>query len=63
MQVELWEALLAGALVLVVLFFFGPRVKRSMAQTPAADAGDWKAAIVPILLVAGFVALMILMIA
>ena len=60
---ELWEAILAGVLVLAVLFFFGPGAKRAVERTRKADAGDWKAAIVPILLVAVFVALMILMLA
>ena len=62
MQIDLWEAVLAGVLVLIVLFFFGPGVKRAMEKAPEASADDWKAAIMPILLVAGFVALMILMI-
>ena len=63
MQIELWEAILAGVLVLVVLFFFGPGAKRAIAKAPEASAGDWKAAVLPIALVAAFVALMILMIA
>ena len=63
MQLELWEAILAGVLVLAVLFFFGPGAKRSAENAPKAGAGDWKAALIPILLVAGFVVLMILMIA
>lgn len=63
MQIELWEAILAGVLVLAVLFFFGPGVKRSIEKAPKAGASDWKAAIVPIALVAAFVALMIMMIA
>ena len=62
MQIELWEAILAGVLVLIVLFFFGPGVKRAVEKAPQAGKDDWKAAIVPILLVAGFVVLMILMI-
>ena len=60
---ELWEAILAGVLVLAVLFFFGPGAKRSAENAPKAKAGDWRAALIPILLVAGFVVLMILMIA
>jgi len=60
---ELWEAILAGVLVLAVLFFFGPGAKRSAENAPKAGAGDWRAALIPILLVAGFVVLMILMIA
>ena len=62
MQIELWEAILAGVLVLAVLFFFGPGAKRAAEKAPKAEASDWKAAIVPIVLVAGFVAVMILMI-
>ena len=62
MQIELWEAILAGVLALAVLFFFGPGAKRAVEKAPKADAGDWKAAIMPILLVVGFVVLMILMI-
>ena len=60
---DLWEAILAGVLVLAVLFFFGPGAKRAAEKAPKASAGDWKAALVPILLVAAFVVLMIMMIA
>ena len=60
---DLWEAILAGVLVLAVLYFFGPGAKRAAQKAPKAGAGDWKAALVPILLVAGFVVLMLLMIA
>ena len=60
---ELWEAILAGVLVLAVLFFFGPGAERAAEKAPKASAGDWKAALMPILLVAAFVALMILMLA
>ena len=60
---ELWEAILAGVLVLAVLFFFGPGAKRAAEKAPKAEAGDWKAALVPVLVVAAFVVLMIMMIA
>ena len=63
MQMELWEAILAGVLVLIVLYFFGPGAKRAIEKAPEAGAGDWKAVVLPIALVAAFVALMILMIA
>lgn len=63
MQMGLWEAILAGVLVLIVLYFFGPGAKRAIEKAPEAGAGDWKAAVLPIALVAAFVALMILMIA
>ena len=60
---DLWEAILAGVLVLAVLFFFGPGAKRAAEKAPKAGAGDWKASLLPILLVASFVVLMIMMIA
>ena len=60
---ELWEAILAGVLVLAVLFFFGPGAKRAAEEAPKAGSGDWMAALVPILLVGAFVVLMILMVA
>ncbi len=59
---EIWELILAGVLVLAVLYFFGPGAKRAAEKAPKAGAGDWRAALVPILLVAAFVALMIVMI-
>ena len=58
----LWEAILAGVLVLAVLFFFGPGAKRAAENAPKAGAGDWKAVLVPLALVVGFVVLMIMMI-
>ena len=60
---ELWEAILAGVLVLAVLFFFGPGAKRAAEKAPNAQAGDWQAVLVPILLVVLFVVFMIMMIA
>ncbi len=59
---EIWELILAGVLVLAVLYFFGPGAKRAAEKAPKAGAGDWRAALVPILLVAAFVVLMIVMI-
>ncbi|MCY4286043.1 MAG: hypothetical protein OXC65_11980 [Thiotrichales bacterium] len=44
---EIWEAILAGVLVLAVLYFFGPGAKRAAEEAPKAGAGDWKAALVP----------------
>ena len=60
---DLWEAILAGVLVLAILFFFGPGAKRAADKAPKARAGDWTAALVPILIVAAFVVVMILMLA
>ena len=63
MQLGLWEAILAGVLVIIVLFFFGPGAKKSLENAPEAGAGDWRTALVPVALVAAFVVAMILMIA
>ncbi len=60
---ELWEAILAGVLVLAVLFFFGPGAKRAAEKAPKAQAEDWKAVLVPLLLVVVFVVFMIMAIA
>ena len=49
------SAIALGAM-LVALF---PRVKEAIAQTPAGSASDWRAALLPLLLVAGFVALLV----
>ena len=62
MQIDLWEAILAGVLVLAVLFFFGPGAKRAAEKAPRPARETGRAALVPILLVAAFVALMVLMI-
>ena len=60
---ELWEAILAGVLVLAVLFFFGPGAKRAAEKAPKAQAEDWKAVLVPLLLVVVVVVFMIMAIA
>jgi len=44
----------AGALVLMLVVLI-PRAKDVFANTPKAAGGDWQAAILPILVVMGFV--------
>ncbi len=44
----------AGALVLMLVVLI-PRAKDVFANTPKASGGDWQAAILPILVVMGFV--------
>lgn len=51
---KILSALALGAM-LVLLF---PRARRMMNESPAAKPGDWGAALVPIVLVVGFVLLL-----
>lgn len=51
-------ALLLGAMVLVLL----PRVKHMVKESPKGSADDWRAAIIPLLMVVGFVVLLIMMV-
>lgn len=54
-----WELLILGALVIVLLFWFGPGLKQAFKQSQDANSQDWMAALIPIAAVAAFVALLI----
>ena len=49
-------------MVLLMLYFLYPAAKHWLKNGPRAQSGDWGAAIVPLLLVAGFVALLIMLV-
>jgi hypothetical protein len=53
---KIGTALLLGAMV-VMLF---PRAKQMMSESPKGSSSDWKSALIPILFVIGFVALLIM---
>ncbi len=55
----LWEQVLLGLLVAVVLVWFFPGLKRTMKDAPKAKAGDWKGVLVPIGVVILFVLLLL----
>ena len=55
---QLGSALVLG-LMLVVLF---PRAKQMLTQSPKGSGDDWRAFLIPIALVAGFVVLLIMMV-
>ncbi len=55
----LWEQLLLGLLVVVVLVWFFPGLKHTLKTAPKATADDWKALLVPIGLVVLFVLLLL----
>lgn len=49
------SAIALGAMLIAIL----PGVKKAVAESPAGSASDWRSALLPLLLVAGFVALLV----
>ena len=48
-------------LILMLVFLF-PRAKHMFKNSPKAESGDWQAALIPIIGVIGFVALLIMLV-
>lgn len=61
-QPAVWEMVLAGALVALVLFWWRPGIRAAFEQSRNAQNKDWRGVIVPLLLVAAFVLLMLALI-
>lgn len=57
-----WTKILSAILIIGWIVFLWPRAKHWLENSPKAGAGDWQAALLPLLLVAGFVALLIMMV-
>ena len=57
----LWEKLLLGVLVVIVLLWFTPGIKRSFKERRNASQAEWMGALVPIAAVVGFVILLIML--
>jgi uncharacterized membrane protein YphA (DoxX/SURF4 family) len=49
----------SAVLVVIMLVYLWPAAKHWMTNGPRAQPGDWQAALVPLLLVAGFVLLLV----
>ena len=58
----LWEKLLLGALVVLVLLWFRPGLKAAFKERRSASREEWMSVLVPIALVAGFVVLLIMLV-
>lgn len=56
----LWEKLLLGVLVLLVLLWFRPGLKAAFRDRRQASQAEWLSALIPIALVAAFVVLLIM---
>jgi hypothetical protein len=54
-----WEMLLLGALVLLVLFWFGPGIRATLEKSRRAESRDWAGFLLPIALVILFVLFLI----
>jgi len=57
-----WMKIGSALLLLMMLVFLWPRAKQMMQESPKGGSGDWKAAIIPLLAVIGFVILLVMMV-
>ena len=55
---QIGSAILLGAMIV----FLWPRAKQMLKETRKAEAGEWQSAILPILAVMGFVALLVMIV-
>lgn len=63
MTIDTWEAVLLGVLVLVLLLWFGPGAREAVKNTRRGTAQEWMSVLVPVGLVALFVALLVALVA
>lgn len=61
-QMPFWEMLLVGVVVALVLLWMLPGVKASLRNGRKGSAEDWKAVLLPLGLVIGFVLLLIFLV-
>jgi len=61
-SMALWEKLLLGALVVLVLLWFRPGLKAAFKERRSAGREEWMSVLVPIALVAGFVVLLMMLV-
>jgi len=61
-SMALWEKLLLGALVVLVLLWFRPGLKAVFKERRDASRQEWMGVLVPIALVAGFVVLLMMLV-
>ncbi len=61
-SMALWERLLLGALVVLVLLWFRPGLKAAFKERRNASRQEWMSVLVPIALVAGFVVLLMMLV-
>jgi len=57
-----WMKIGTAALLIMMIIFIWPRAKQMLSETRKAEPGEWQSVILPILAVAGFVMLLIMMV-
>ena len=57
-----WMKIGSALLLGMMLIFLWPRAKQMFKESPKAESGDWKAVIIPLLAVIGFVILLVMMV-
>ncbi len=55
----MWEKVFYALGLVAMLAFIAPRAMSAMKHSPKAEKGDWQAVIVPLLLIALFIAFLI----
>ena len=59
---DLFLKITAAAVMIMMLFFLWPAYKNWQENGPKAEKGDWQAAILPLLAVAGLVIVLIMLV-
>ena len=62
MEMELWQKLLLGVGVILIILWFRPGIKAVWKQSQEAEEKDWKGLLLPIGMVILFVILLIAMV-
>jgi len=57
---EMWLKIGSALLLGMMLIMIWPRAKAMIKESPKGSVEDWKSALIPLLLVAGFIILLIL---
>jgi len=60
MELAIWEEILLGVFVVVLLLWMGPGMKNSLEKSRKATSSDWKNLLIPVGLVVLFVLLLIM---
>lgn len=57
-----WMKIGSALLLLMMIIYLWPRAKQMMKESPKGSSDDWKAVIIPLAAVVGFVVLLVMMV-
>jgi hypothetical protein len=57
---DLWMKIGSALLLVMMIAILWPRAKMMLKESPKGSSEDWKSALIPLLLVAGFIILLIM---